>query len=268
MAREKTDLERAEDAITFLDPNDRENWVKMAFAVKSEFGEDGFNLWDEWSQSGEGYRSKDALATWKTAKAGGKVGIGTLFFQAKERGWKDDSVRKHVSAEEKARRAAEVARRDAEEAAELAAQHAAARDRAALVWGAATECTEHPYLTRKGVHSHGLRVGVWEVLDEDTGEWRTISKNALLVPIRDATKQIHSLQAIFPAKVGPRDKDYLKGGAKSGHFYSFGKPVTMDVAGVPRKIIMIGEGYATMASAHELVTIQSAWALTAALVLA
>lgn len=252
MAHEKTDLQRAEDAITFLDPNDRENWVKIAFAVKNEFGEDGFNLWDNWSQQADTYKEKDARATWKTAKAGGKVGIGTLFFQAKDRGWKDDSVRKQVSAEEKAQRAAERARRDAEEAAELAVLREAAIVRANATWSAATECEDHPYLERKGVRSHGLRVGVWEVTDPDTGEVRVLSRQALLVPIRDAAKRIHSLQAIYPNKIAGRDKDYLKDGAKSGLFYSFGKPVKMLVGEVERQVILIGEGYATMATAHEV----------------
>lgn len=252
MAHEKSDIERAEDAITFLDPNDRDNWVKIAFAVKSEFGENGFQLWDDWSQSADTYRSNDARSTWQSAKAGGKVGIGTLFFQARERGWKDDSRRKHVSPEEKAAQVAARARRDAEEAAELAELRATAAARATAAWGAATDCEDHPYLERNGVRSHGLRVGVWEVTDADTGEVRTLTKRALLVPIRDAAKRIHSLQAIYPGKIGGRDKDFLKNGAKSGLFYSFGKPVKMDVAGVQRAVILVGEGYATLATAHEV----------------
>lgn len=252
MPHERTDEQRAEDALSYLDANDRDNWVKMAFAVKSEFGEDGFHIWDQWSQSADSYRSSDAQSIWKSAKAGGKVTIATLFFQAKERGWKDDSVRKQVSAEEKAQRAAARSKRDADEAAAQAVLREAAAVRANAIWSAASDCDEHPYLERKQVKSHGLRVGAWEVTDPDTGKVRVVTKQALLVPIRDAAKRIHSLQAIYPGKIGGRDKDYLKDGAKSGLFYSFGKPVTMDVAGVQRQVILIGEGYATMATAYEL----------------
>jgi len=129
---------------------------------------------------------------------------------------------------------------------------AAAAARAQSCWDAAAECTEHPYLVRKQVKSHGLRVGVWEKIDAETGEVRVVSKQALLIPIRDAGKKIHSLQAVFTAKIGDRDKDFLKDGAKSGLFYSFGKPVTMEVAGVQRAVILVGEGYATCATAHEV----------------
>lgn len=133
------------------------------------------------------------------------------------------------------------------EAAERA-RHAAAATLAQQIWDSAEECTQHPYLTKKCIKSHGLRVGVWEKVNPDTGEVRVISKRALLIPIRDTKKRIHSLQAIFPSKVmGDRDKDYLKDGAKEGLFYSFGKPLTVD----GKLVIVICEGYATGASIHE-----------------
>lgn len=50
--------------------------------------------------------------------------------------------------------------------------------------------------------------------------------------------------------MGDRDKDFVTDGAKSGHFYSFGKPVAVDVQGEQRAVILVGEGYATLASAH------------------
>ena len=149
--------------------------------------------------------------------------------------------------------ARKMAKQKAERLEAEKARKAAAAERANAIWNASTDCTEHPYLKRKGVKSHGLRVGTWEVINKETGELRTISKQALLIPIRDAGKRIHSLQAIFPGKVmGDRDKDYLKDGAKEGLFYSFGKPLTVNVGGEQRMVILIGEGYATMASVHEI----------------
>lgn len=133
------------------------------------------------------------------------------------------------------------------EEAELA-RHAAAAAEAQRIWDAAHDCAEHPYLARKQVKSHGLRVGVWEKVDPETGEVRLISERALLVPIWGPGKVIHSLQAIFPSKLlGDRDKDYLTGGNKAGHFYSIGKPVKVD----GKLVIVICEGYATGASIHE-----------------
>ena len=143
-------------------------------------------------------------------------------------------------------------RQRAEREAEERARREAAAVHARYLWDQAQDCTDHPYLTRKGVKAHGLKVGVWEKLDRENGEVHVISKQALLIPIRDAKKNIHSLQAIFTSKcMGDRDKDFVTDGAKAGLFYSFGKPLTVDVQGQERQVIMIGEGYATLASAHE-----------------
>lgn len=134
------------------------------------------------------------------------------------------------------------------------ADRAAAASHAQFMWGQAVECEgdAHPYLKRKGVKSYGLRVGAWEKVDQESGTVDVVSTQALLIPIRDAKKGIHSLQAIFTGAIyGDRDKDFVKHGAKEGLFYSFGKPATVDVRGEQRMVIMIGEGYATLASAHE-----------------
>jgi putative DNA primase/helicase len=134
---------------------------------------------------------------------------------------------------------------------EQRARHEAAAELAIRIWDAGQDCVgaEHVYLARKGIQSHGLRVGAWEKVNPNTGELSVIEKDALLVPIRDTRKKIHSLQAILPDSdnVLGRDKDYLKDGDKAGRFYSIGKPIKID--GKP--VILICEGYATGASLHE-----------------
>lgn len=161
---------------------------------------------------------------------------------------------KPLSAEEKRAFRERMERQKAErEAAKKRAQEAAAQH-AVYMWDKAAECSgdDHPYLKRKGVQSHGLRVGAWEILDHDTAEVIVVSDVALLIPIRDTKKNIHSMQAIMPdAGFNGRDKDYLKNGAKEGNFYSLGKPQAVEYDGRQRTLIMIGEGYATVASAHE-----------------
>lgn len=122
---------------------------------------------------------------------------------------------------------------------------------ATKIWESARDCSMHPYLKRKGVKSHGLRFGRWEKVDQDTGEVRLISDKALLIPLRDRKKRIHSLQAILPAPYGGRDKDYLKDGAKSGFFFTIGKPLEEQFAQAVRPVVIICEGYATGASIHE-----------------
>lgn len=85
---------------------------------------------------------------------------------------------------------------------------------------------EHPYLKRKGVRSHGIRV---------TGDGR------LIVPLYNADGQITSLQYI-DADGG---KLYHAGGQTGGCFWMIG---TMDEPGV----LYIAEGFATAATIHEI----------------
>ncbi|MCE2830988.1 MAG: toprim domain-containing protein [Oxalobacteraceae bacterium] len=123
--------------------------------------------------------------------------------------------------------------------------HKAAAELAGIMWDAAEPCTTHPYLTRKGIQSHGLRTATWR---KTTPNGEVVVENALLVPVRDGRK-IVSLQAILPSREPAldRDKDFLPGGKKRGCFYPIGKPAEDD----QQPTIYIGEGYATCASIHE-----------------
>ena len=240
-----TSIERARSALSYLNPNcDRDTWVKYGMCLKHEFGDAGFDLWDEWSSQSDKYRAMDARATWKSIKAAGNRTIATLFYDAKQGGWKDDAkYKKPTKAEIEERKAAAAAR--AEQAAkEQAEAHEKAAAWAQSLWDAAQPCESHPYLTRKGVASYGLRVGRWERIDEETGEVTVVANNALLIPIRDRQRKLWSLQGIF---VDPNAKKlYLKGGAKRGFFFPIGKPQQRD----GRPVFILGEGYATCASAH------------------
>ncbi len=95
--------------------------------------------------------------------------------------------------------------------------------RAASEWEAAQPAPDsHPYLARKGVRAHGLRV------DAD---------GRLLVPVRNGS-ELHSLQYIN----ADGDKRFLPGGRVSGGCYAFGK------AG---ETVCIAEGFATAATINE-----------------
>lgn len=240
------DAERARSALSRLDPGcDRDTWVKIGMALKHEFGEAGFDLWDEWSSGSDKYSASSARSTWRSIKADGKRTIATLFYEAKQAGWKDDGKRRRpTKAELEARRAA-AAERARQAEAEDQIRHEAAARRAQALWDAAAPCTDHPYLSRKGVSSYGLRVGRWERLDEDTGEWVTVATQGLLIPMLDRQRRLWSLQCIFPE--APGKKLYLKDGAKVGRFFPIGKPRAGEDG---RLVFLLGEGYATCASAH------------------
>jgi len=149
------------------------------------------------------------------------------------------------AAEQRAIRQRQEAARSERERHQREREDAAARA-ANVLWNRAIPAdAHHPYLVRKGIHAHGLRVAPWPVRNSDGLVFRHID-SALLVPVMNSAGRIVSLQAIFP-RVDPalgRDKDFLSGGRKQGCFHVIGKPVT----GQP---IAIAEGYATAGSIHQ-----------------
>lgn len=146
--------------------------------------------------------------------------------------------------DEETRRQIEKAREQRQ--AELAEKHQAAALRAREIWHQAIPCTSHPYLDRKGVIAHGLRVADWKKWVGGPSNWKAITiPGALLIPLRDTAGAIWNLQAIFP-EVHPalgRDKDFLSGARKSGLFHEIGTPTPT---------ILVCEGFATGATAHEM----------------
>ena len=117
-------------------------------------------------------------------------------------------------------------------------QNDAARIKAQEILDAASPADdEHPYLQRKGVHAYpGVKVGAWPQRRMD---------GCLLIPARAMDGRLATVEAIFPEKpTDGRDKDFLKGGAKTGAFFTIG-----DLASATT--ILIAEGYATAATLHE-----------------
>jgi putative DNA primase/helicase len=99
----------------------------------------------------------------------------------------------------------------------------AARKKAATVWQSSPPAPDnHPYLLKKGVKAHGVR----------------LSKSALVLPMRDSAGTLHSLQFID----GEGVKRFLSGGRKKGCYFSIGQM---------KDTLCICEGYATGASVYE-----------------
>lgn len=221
-------------ALACIPPNlPRDEWARVAMALKSELGEAGFDLFDAWSQGGEQYKAHAVRDTWRSVKAGGGVTIGTLFHLAQQHGFKLEAVQTPAQplnpAELKAQAKAKREREQAEQRERHTAQQKAATE-AARLWGQASETGHSPYLERKGVQAHGVRFGA--------DGW-------LIVPMRDAAGALLNVQRIAPTKPsdGP-DKLFLKGGRKQGLMHWCGDP-----AGAA--VLLLAEGYATAASLHE-----------------
>lgn len=121
-------------------------------------------------------------------------------------------------------------------------RQAAAAQRAQALWDAATPADDtHPYLARKGVASHGLRVADWPLTDANGRTFKTVA-NTLLVPVKNRRGTVISLQGIFPAKQHEiaRDKDFWRDGRKRGGYFMLG--------GLDGGTVAICEGYATGAT--------------------
>lgn len=133
--------------------------------------------------------------------------------------WTASAIQTMTAAERKAmteRIAAAKAARDAEQA----AVNAAARERAAKLWGRARPAgNDHPYLVKKHVGAFGIRD----------------LRGQLVIPMRDVEGALHSLQFIG----ADGRKTFLTGGRKRGCYYAIGRP---DDA------LCICEGYATGAT--------------------
>jgi putative DNA primase/helicase len=155
----------------------RDDWARIGAAIKNEFPDSaGFDLFDTWSQSSEGYDAKATAQTWKSLKASGKTTIGTLFFEAKARGFdlaawhKEHDEKKPKQNPEQQREADERRTREQAEArqreqARTEAAHARAAAEAAALWAQASDQGESGYLTRKGVQAYGcasrMTAGCW-----------------------------------------------------------------------------------------------------------
>lgn len=128
------------------------------------------------------------------------------------------------------KRLAEDRKREEAHRAAVAARAAA---RARHVWEQLSPTGSCQYLDAKGVQAHGLRFS-------DTG--------CAYVPMLDADGNVHGLQILLPkghkrvAATG-RNKDFWPAGlAKKGHWFQIG---------AVRELVLVAEGYATAASAHE-----------------
>ncbi len=137
--------------------------------------------------------------------------------------WSAEVGRNLTPTEQAAHRARiEAMRRERE--AEDTRRHAEAASKAATIWKAAKPALEdHPYLVKKSIKTHGLRV----------------HGGALVIPMRDGA-ELHSLQFIDP----DGDKRFLTGGRVTACYYSIG--TTKEA-----KKLCIAEGFATGATIHE-----------------
>jgi putative DNA primase/helicase len=246
-----SEVERIRDALQFVDSSHRPTWLRMGMAVKSEHAETGFEVWEDWSRQADSFNPKDARDVWRSIRPGGKVTIGTLFYEAMANGWRNDGSHERPKPEVIAERRRLAAERAAQEEAEIACQRADTATKAAAILKAATEVKpNHPYLLRKRVSS----VGTLREIDASAAAailgyppnsgGDILAGRLLVVPVKQGDG-ISTLELID----GEKRKAALKGrGSKSGGYWATERLPDDDANGLT---LLIGEGVATVLSGRE-----------------
>ncbi len=244
-------LDRIREALQFINASDRNQWVSMGMAIKSELGDTGFDAWDTWSQQADSYKANDARDVWKNIKIEGGVTIGTLFHEAKTNGWRDDGYYQKPTPEELAERKRIATEQAEKEEAEIIRERANTAAKAKAIWDVATEAkANHPYLFRKQVSpvatlreiDAGKAAVILGYAPKSSGE--PLTGRLLAVPV----KQNDKLSTLELIDESGRKAALAGRGSKAGGYwanehlpYSDGNNLTL----------LIGEGVVTVLSARE-----------------
>ena len=224
-------------------PSSYADWYPMAYAIKDALGENGKDLWHDWSRQGDNYKASVAEATWKSAKSkAGGITVATLFKQARDNGYRPEKPYVAPNPEQRARIARERATQDEIWAAYNHVRHQSAARLANTIWRNAKELTAadlaHPYLQSKGIQDltavAGIRINRYK------------GQNKLVIPIYSRNGQTGNTELVNLQQIEDSgQKRFLAGGQKSGG-YAILNGTHADMA----QGFYLAEGYATAASVH------------------
>ncbi|MEY8247322.1 MAG: PriCT-2 domain-containing protein [Bermanella sp.] len=274
MQYQQCTLEDVREALNWLDAGvSRADWVTIGMAIKSEFGDAGRDEFETFSQTSDKYKRADFLATWRSIRAGGAVGIGSLFKQALDAGYKPQKI--EYSEQQKQQRQQEYAARAVQREHEAEAEKRL-RDQLQRAIGAVCvdiwnsdhlSCEGHSeYLDKKQVPASGAKFvkNAFMIVTDlvkntayvltDYAEMRAMAAfkkqnpeavsfqwpkhGALVVPMADLQGQLWGLQFITTGA-----KMFIAGSKKSGSGFLLG---AVEDGGV----MCLAEGFATAASIH------------------
>ncbi|MEO5334451.1 MAG: DUF3987 domain-containing protein, partial [Magnetococcus sp. YQC-5] len=187
MSGSQTHLEEIESALRAISPDiARGEWVKVAMAMRSEVGDSGFSLFDDWSKAGGTYNAVDTRDVWKSLSPNGGITIKTLFKMAHDAGWQPTKNAVPSSGQK--------------------------TDPAAIL-ADCSPATDHPYLQRKGVLAFGafLYRGALVIAGMRCD-------GAIAIPLQNSDGRLQTVQFIAPNG----DKRFLAGCPKKGAFHVIG----------------------------------------------
>jgi len=149
---QSTNMTEVKEALNFISPDiSRDDWVLVGMALKSEFGDEGYVIFEFWSSLSDKFNQTDCESTWRSINGTGGVGIGTLFMMAKEGGFTPvkNGCHKPYKAARNAPKPPPIDRpKDLTKSREIAQKY----------WDESVPGEAHPYADKKGFPNHGLRV--------------------------------------------------------------------------------------------------------------
>lgn len=175
-----TDESAVRSALAVIPPDDRELWVRTGMSVHAALGERGRDIFHTWSARSEKYRENEAESVWRSFGGGGLIGPGTLFFEARQRGWRPERSPDWNPPDREAIRIDRERQQEAAARRKKRAEEAAARAQEMFATGS---YDEHPYLRAKGFrrpYSLGL-----------------VARGDLLIPMRRGDDLV-AIQTISP----------------------------------------------------------------------
>lgn len=265
-------IDDARAAIQYLDATDFDVWYRVGAALRLEFGDIAFEIWDSWSSAYPRYSPKETRSRWNRFRGSSNAGtatMGTVFKWALDRGWKFTQreltqEQKRAFALEQENRRQVLAAQRVQEDRDIEEWYRVVANAAVCIWDRLHPVGKSPYLGRKKIGAFEVRFahagivihtieakklvllveGKEAISDffanrtEDT-KFHYIKPGYVIVPLFDAQGQLWNLQMI--SETGK--KMFMRNGRKQGLFFLFGRPVDDGPIGIT-------EGYATAASAH------------------
>lgn len=74
------------DALKAIEPEDYYQWLDVGMAIKAGLGEDGFDIWDDWSAGSAKHEPDEMRRKWDSFQRDGKT-PATVFWLARQNGW-------------------------------------------------------------------------------------------------------------------------------------------------------------------------------------
>lgn len=234
------DTDRAREALHTIPPDlPRDEWVRAGMAAQAAGL--GFEDFNAWSAEGQSYQEADARATWKSFKANGGIGEGTLFLIAIEHGWQPG---KSTPGKLRAPRKANTRTRSSNQ-------------NVAALWRRCEPVINHPYITAKQGLPDGLAVAhesePLTIAGHSVAGWLAVPAYPdFETQARGGDPQ--SLQFIPPP--GKGKKLNMKGASMAGASFTVGKPVPGSIAYV---VEGIGQAWACHKATGHLGVVAFGW---------